>query len=177
VDQNGNVIEEDADPTTINLEEQDGQVLEAKKRNASLDELSLKYPVFVTPREQPFQAYCIPIYGKGLWSTLYGYLALESDANTVRGITFYKHGETPGLGAEIENPNWQKEFVGKKILDDQGELVSIEVVKGRAPEESLHQVDGLSGATITSRGVQTLVKDALTKYRPYFEQIWKQKGS
>ena len=77
----------------------------------------------------------LPIYGKGLWSTLYGFLALDIDATTVRGITFYEHAETPGLGGEIDNPRWKTLWNGKKIFDDQGEM-KIEVVKGAVPGTS-----------------------------------------
>lgn len=96
----------------------------------------------------------LPIVGKGLWSTMYGFIALENDANTISGITFYEHGETPGLGGEIENPKWQALWVGRRAYDDAGN-VAIEVIKGAAKpvSEDPYSVDGLSGATITSRGV------------------------
>jgi Na+-transporting NADH:ubiquinone oxidoreductase subunit C len=96
----------------------------------------------------------LPIHGKGLWSTMYGFLAVDADGNTVRGITFYQHGETPGLGGEIENPRWRALWPGRKIYDEKGEP-ALTVVKGAAgpPEDAPHKVDGLSGATITSRGV------------------------
>ena len=122
-------------------------------------------------------AYAFPIVGKGLWSTLYGYFALEGDLNTVRGITFYKHGETPGLGGEISKPWFQENFAGKRILDDDGSLVSVSVVKGFAadqysdPGDLEHHVDGISGATITARGVSAMVKEALEQYEPYFSSI------
>jgi len=121
------------------------------------------------------EAFIIPISGKGLWSTLYGYLALENDLNTVKGITFYKHGETPGLGGEVEKEWFQGNFVGKKIYNDLGDLVSIKVVKGKAREvlsgNALnHSVDGISGATVTSRGVTTFLKDCLMRYQSYIER-------
>ena len=120
-------------------------------------------------------AYAFPIVGKGLWSTLYGYFALEGDLNTVMGITFYKHGETPGLGAEIEKPWFQDNFVGKKILDDDGELASVKVVKGKAadthPNDTEHYVDGISGATITAQGVTEMVGRTIRQYEPYFAKI------
>lgn len=115
-------------------------------------------------------AYCIPISGKGLWSTLYGYLALKKDANHVAGITFYKHAETPGLGGEIENPAWQASWVDQEILDDEGNLVSIAVKKGGAAPGDKHAVDGLSGATITGNGVQRFVRRDLETYLPYLKE-------
>lgn len=121
-------------------------------------------------------AYTFPVVGKGLWSTLYGYLALEADLNTVRGLSFYAHKETPGLGGEIEKPWFQDSFVGKEIRNDAGEFVSVTVVKGKAADryrgsELKHYVDGISGATITSRGVTELVKTGLLRYEPYFSQL------
>ena len=117
----------------------------------------------------------LPVSGKGLWSTLYGYLALEGDANNVRGITFYKHGETPGLGGECENPEWTAKWVGKTILDDKGELVSIKVKKGAIDatiaNEKAHMVDGLSGSTITSNGITNFVKSDLTAFSGYLGNL------
>lgn len=120
-------------------------------------------------------AIVLPVSGRGLWSTLYGYLALESDANHVRGITFYKHGETPGLGGEVENPQWTAMWKGKTILDPDGKLTSITVKKGKVDPsvaaEKAHYVDGLSGATITSNGVTRFVRDDLAAFRPYLAQV------
>ncbi|MBZ5712608.1 Na(+)-translocating NADH-quinone reductase subunit C [Nannocystis pusilla] len=102
----------------------------------------------------------LPIEGYGLWSTLYGFLALDADdVNTVKGITFYQHGETPGLGGEVDNPKWKALWPGRKIYDPQGQP-QIGVIKGQAGPAASdpHRVDGLSGATITSNGVSNLVK-------------------
>lgn len=102
--------------------------------------------------------YVLPIYGKGLWGTLWGFLALEKDAKTVKGVTFYDHKETPGLGAEVENKEWQGEWVGKTIVDEEGN-VQLRVKKGQTPSDSpqfAYTIDGLSGATITSKGVDYL---------------------
>jgi len=100
----------------------------------------------------------LPIQGKGLWSTLYGFLALERDVCTVAGITFYEHGETPGLGGEVDNPRWKARWQGRLAFDQKGEP-KIQVIRGAAgsPEEDPYQVDGLSGATITSRGVSSML--------------------
>ena len=122
-------------------------------------------------------AWCIPIEGYGLWSTLYGFLALEADLRTVRGITFYKHGETPGLGGEVDNPAWQAQWQGKQILDENGRLVGIKVKKGpvdpKVAFERKHMVDGLSGATITSNGVTRFIAEDLALYEPYFKKMRK----
>lgn len=103
----------------------------------------------------------LPVHGYGLWSTLYGFLALEGDFNTVVGLGFYEHAETPGLGGEVDNPRWKAIWPGKKVYDlDQGEP-KLEVVKGavdRSRPDAIYQVDGLSGATLTSRGITNLVQ-------------------
>ena len=102
----------------------------------------------------------LPIYGKGLWSTLYGFIAVDKDGKTVRGITFYQHGETPGLGGEVDNPRWKALWKGKQLFD--GSVQSeIEVIKGvvvAGTAKAQYQIDGLSGATITSNGVEQLVR-------------------
>ncbi len=95
----------------------------------------------------------IPVHGNGLWSMMYAFVAVETDGNTVSGITYYEQGETPGLGGEVENPAWRAQFVGKKLFDE-NHKPAIEVVKGGAPAGSEHGVDGLSGATLTGNGVQ-----------------------
>ena len=119
--------------------------------------------------------WCIPISGYGLWSTLYGFLALEADVDTVRGITFYAHGETPGLGGEVDNVAWQKTWRGKKVRDANGGLVGVALKKGivdpKVEYEKLHMVDGLSGATITANGVTKFVKSDLETFEPYFQQF------
>ncbi|KLV11075.1 MULTISPECIES: Na(+)-translocating NADH-quinone reductase subunit C [Photobacterium] len=95
----------------------------------------------------------LPVHGNGLWSMMYAFIAVETDGNTIAGITYYEQGETPGLGGEVENPNWRDQFVGKKLFDDKLNP-AIRIVKGGAPEGSEHGVDALSGATLTSNGVQ-----------------------
>ncbi|MFN6194197.1 MAG: NADH:ubiquinone reductase (Na(+)-transporting) subunit C [Planctomycetota bacterium] len=119
--------------------------------------------------------YVLPISGKGLWSTIYGYLALGEDASTVKGVTFYKHGETPGLGGECENPEWMAKWDGKSILDDSKKLVGVIVKKGAIdpaiPEDKRHKVDGLSGATITCNGITKFVKNDLTAFESYLASV------
>lgn len=123
--------------------------------------------------------YVFPVRGYGLWSTLYGYLAVQADLETIQGLTFYQHGETPGLGGEVDNPKWKATWNGKKIYgdaDDEGvRPVEIQVVRGIASGE--YEVDGLSGATITSTGVSNLLKYWLGPdgFRPFIDQI--QEGS
>jgi Na+-transporting NADH:ubiquinone oxidoreductase subunit C len=117
----------------------------------------------------------LPIHGKGLWSTMYGYLALKGDLSEVVGITFYEHGETPGLGGEIDNPSWKAQFPGRGVFSADG--VGLGVVKASAPRDESYEVDGLSGATITTKGVDATIKLWLgpAGYGPYLEQF-KTKG-
>ena len=111
--------------------------------------------VYKITKDGKLDGFILPIYGKGLWSTLYGFLALEADGQTVRGITYYSHAETPGLGGEVDNPGWKSQWTGKKVYGEEGG-VELGVAKGRASDE--YGVDGLSGSTITSRGVDHMIK-------------------
>jgi len=99
------------------------------------------------------QRIIIPVHGAGLWSTMYAFVALKPDGNTVEAITYYEQGETPGLGGEVQNPRWTGLFVGKELFDANGNP-AIKIVKGQAPASSKHEIDGLSGATLTSVGVE-----------------------
>jgi Na+-transporting NADH:ubiquinone oxidoreductase subunit C len=102
----------------------------------------------------------LPIHGYGLWSTLYGFVSLEGDANTIEGLGFYDHAETPGLGGEVDNPRWKQQWVGKEVYGEQLEEPQIRLVKGGVSSDAAdreHKVDALSGATLTSRGVEQLV--------------------
>lgn len=116
--------------------------------------------VYLVEGDQGIDKLILPIRGYGLWSTLYGFIALEGDLNTVAGIGFYQHAETPGLGGEVDNPLWKARWVGKKVYDEHGKQ-ALSVVKGSVDTsrpQAPYQVDGLSGATITSRGVNNLVR-------------------
>lgn len=113
--------------------------------------------------------YAFPVSGKGLWSMLYGYLSLEADYETIAGISFYKHGETPGLGAEIEKPWFLSQFAGKKLYAD-GAATDFQVVKPGTPLTDT-SVDGISGATLTGKGVQLLIQKDAAAYAEYFNSI------
>jgi len=116
--------------------------------------------VYLVEKEGAVDRIILPVHGYGLWSTLYGFVALEGDAKTIAGLGFYSHAETPGLGGEVDNPNWKALWTGKKVHDAQGD-VAIAVVKGKVvagnPNEN-NQIDGLSGATLTSNGVTNLMR-------------------
>ena len=110
--------------------------------------------------------YIIPIYGAGLWGPIWGYVALNDDKDTVYGVYFNHAGETPGLGAEITTTKFQAPFVGKKVLEN-GE-VGLSVVKNGKVAKPDYEVDGISGGTITSQGVDAMLKDCLKLYNPFF---------
>lgn len=127
---------------------------------ASIGRIPKKIPIYFIQKENKIDKVIIPIYGKGLWSTMYGFLAVESDGKTAAGITFYEHGETPGLGGQVDNLEWKKQWAGKKLYDNNWNVI-IEVIHGevdKSSKESIHQVDGLSGASMTTRGVNNLVR-------------------
>ncbi len=119
-------------------------------------------------------SYAFPIQGRGAWSVLRGYLALEDDLATIRGITFYDHQETPGLGAQIDSREFKEQFQGKVVFED-GELQRMRVVKGRVqdlyPEGNKQAVDGITGATTTGNGVERLLNEALRRYEAYFATL------
>jgi Na+-transporting NADH:ubiquinone oxidoreductase subunit C len=135
--------------------------------------------VFDVVEDGKLTALILPIEGYGLWGTLYGYIALAPDARTIVGITFYKHKETPGLGGEVDNPRWKAGWPGRLAFDERGN-VKIGVKKGSAGsvEEDPYNVDGLSGATITSRGVTSLVRFWLGEdgFGPYLASYRAQAG-
>ncbi|QDY71138.1 Na(+)-translocating NADH-quinone reductase subunit C [Qingshengfaniella alkalisoli] len=114
----------------------------------------------------------LPLHGYGLWSTLYGYIALEEDGNTIYGLQFYEHAETPGLGAEVDNPRWKGLWHEKKLADENGDL-QITVAKTVPAAGPEYHVDALSGATLTSRGVDSLVRFWMGEegYAPFLEKL------
>lgn len=115
--------------------------------------------VYLVEQGGELQKIILPVRGYGLWGTLYGFIALESDLNTIAGLGFYEHKETPGLGGEVDNPNWKALWLGKKVYGPEGN-VAIDLVKGGVDPNSAKadfQVDALSGATLTSNGVDNLL--------------------
>lgn len=131
--------------------------------------------VYLVVDDERLQQVVLPVHGKGLWSTMYGFVSLADDLNTINGFAFYEHGETPGLGGEIDNPSWKEQWPGKKIYDESGQL-RIEVLKGTVDRDSanaIYQVDGLAGATLTARGVGNLLRYWLGDdgYRVFLETL------
>lgn len=127
------------------------------------------FPLFICNKDGK-TFYIIPVRGKGLWGPIWGYISLESDMNTIYGVSFGHKGETPGLGAEIETTEFQQQFIGKKIFNEAGDFVSVKTIKGGASNGDLHRVDAVSGATITSNGVNEMFYRTLSNYIPYFKK-------
>jgi len=115
--------------------------------------------VYLVEKEGKLDRVILPIRGYGLWSTLWGFVALAPDLNTVIGLGYYQHAETPGLGGEVDNPKWKALWPGKQLFE--GDRIAIQVVKGNVQSDdpqAAHKVDGLSGATLTSRGVDNMLQ-------------------
>lgn len=134
------------------------------------------YPVFIYHEEgnpENVSAYILPLYGAGLWNAIWGYMALQSDLNTIEGVTFSHAGETPGLGARIVEEGVQQRYKGKEIWGDGGQLESVIMMKGEGRDYSNdpHKVDGLSGATITAVGVNNMLKNYLGYYEAFLNKL------
>ncbi|REG84762.1 NADH:ubiquinone reductase (Na(+)-transporting) subunit C [Algoriphagus antarcticus] len=132
------------------------------------------FPVYIYHAEgnpEDVANYVLPLYGAGLWNAIWGYIALDTDMNTVGGITLAHAGETPGLGARITEQEVQSRYVGKEIYDESGNLVAVEMQKGEGYDYSgsPHKVDGMSGATITAKGVNNMLENYLGYYQAYIE--------
>jgi Na+-transporting NADH:ubiquinone oxidoreductase subunit C len=176
------VIDESADPSSFDQRKATKDPATSRPagpNNAGLLRVPDQAVVYERVDDGNVTMYILPIEGKGLWSTLYGFLALAPDTNTIEGITFYAHGETPGLGGEIDNPSWKALWPGRKAFNDQGEI-AIEVIKGHAgpPAQDPYEVDGLSGATLTSRGVSHLVRFWLSDdgFGPFLDKVRAEQG-
>lgn len=143
-----------------------------------------QFPVFRLMDEnnpEEVEAYILPVYGNGLWDRIWGYVAMDPEFKTIVGVAFGHKAETPGLGQRIETPEIQNRYKGKRIMDEAGKLVSIEMVKGEAGgggegsirmfQDRPHQVDGLSGATLTAKGVNEMLKSYLDCYKNYFNKL------
>lgn len=177
------VESKDLDPKTYNqvksaLTRDGGRMLDREEDIARLGHLEKYGVVYLVKQGNRVEQYVLPVRGKGLWSTMYAYVALDADLSTIRGVSFYEHGETPGLGGEIENRKWQSGWRGKKIYDSNGQQ-GLKIVKGKAAtsgDEKIYQIDGLSGATLTAKGVNNLMEFWFGDhgYKPFFETIKKQ---
>jgi Na+-transporting NADH:ubiquinone oxidoreductase subunit C len=130
---------------------------------------------FYVRGDQP-SAYILPVDSRGLWGKIHGYMAIESDGKTVAGFSVYSHNETPGLGGEIEKPWFQKNFVGKQIVDGAGNFAAVGIAKGKVADaipvdRRANHVDGISGATLTGKYLTGGLKDVLSEYEPLSQQF------
>lgn len=181
----GRFLSDDEFNDELNIEHFDSQLLAnhpvyGKTISPDADIAKLKIrprfmPVYFVSNGEQVQQLVLPVYGKGLWSTVYGFLALASDLTTIKGISFYQHGETPGLGGEIDNPKWKKSWQGKKVFSKDHQL-QIKVLRGTVDSTSVtaqYQIDGLAGATLTSRGISNLVRYWLGQdgYGPLLQRL------
>jgi Na+-transporting NADH:ubiquinone oxidoreductase subunit C len=151
----GNIVEGDAFGTELASET--GKPLAERK-----------YPVFEALIDGN-KKYILSIRGTGLWGPLWGFISLDDDKNTVYGAAFAHEGETPGLGAEIERPAFGKEFIGKKFFNTEGTFTSIAIVKAGKTAKGQDYVDGISGGTITSQGVDAMLKSGIGAYEPFLK--------
>ncbi len=156
-------------PFDINLKIQNNL---KKELAAGKTEATPVWPIFVMEKDGE-RSYVVPVLGIGLWGPIWGNIAFKSDFNTIAGATFDHKGETPGLGAEINTSWFEAYFTGKTIFDENGDFVSVKVVKGGVSNSNInpaHGVDAISGGTITSNGVSDMLKDCLENYVPYIEK-------
>lgn len=139
--------------------------IDLKKESAKpVDERLL--PVYECDTDEGLK-YIFPLRGTGLWGPIWGYVSLNSDMNTIYGANFDHEGETPGLGAEISTESFESTFKGKKLFDQSGKLVSITVTKAVQEADEEHSVDGISGGTITSKGLEKMLLDDFKSYKEF----------
>ena len=156
-------VDAEADAFTLNL-----------KKEVKKDDNAQRFPLYIAEKDGK-TFYVVPLYGAGLWDAIWGYVALDSDKNTIIGANFGHKGETPGLGAEITTDWFQAQFAGKTLLKDiesgftADNFVSVKAVKGGAKTGDAHGVDAISGGTITSDGVSNMIQERLARYLPYFK--------
>ncbi|GAB4126967.1 MAG: Na(+)-translocating NADH-quinone reductase subunit C [Thermogutta sp.] len=163
------------DPAVLARDAEGVATLPADRDIAGIRRRPNRQVVYFLREDGRLRRVILPVYGKGLWSTMYGLIALGPDLNTVESFGFFAHAETPGLGGEVDNPRWKAQWIGKRVFDASGQP-RLEVVKGRvAPDspEAEYQVDGLSGATLTGRGVTNLLRFWLGEqgYGPLLERL------
>jgi len=165
----GEIVEQDADGNPMIAE--NVNIARNFKRSPE-DRL---YPVFIYHAEgdeNNIESYILPVYGNGLWDEIWGYVALQTDLNTIEGVTFSHAGETPGLGARITSGEIQSRFQGKEIFDEGGNLQSVRFQKGEGKDYSgePHKVDGISGSTITAEGVNRMLQSYLSHYENFINR-------
>ena len=175
------------DAKCVNVE---GEIVECNIEEVDIVKNEETLPIYIRMNNEKIEGIALPIAGKGLWSTIFGYIALNPDTDSVLGIQFYKHGETPGLGGEVEKKwftdnfvnhpikesNGEITYVPKKIRNENGKIISISVIKGgvdysKSNKSAIHQVDGISGATVTADGVSDFLLEDLLRYEKTLDKI------
>lgn len=151
---------------TVNAEVDAFKIELMKETKKAKDEQA--FPLYIAEKEGK-KFYVIPLFGAGLWKEIWGYVALDEDKNTIVGASFDHAGETAGLGAEINQSWYEDQYIGKTILDDNNNFVSVQAVKSGATADPKHSVDAISGGTITSDGVSDMLEERLGNYLPYFK--------
>jgi Na+-transporting NADH:ubiquinone oxidoreductase subunit C len=184
---NANLAPEKFDIKTISKDPAASRLIPRREDIANIKRVPLYMPVYFVKegkkgekeeKGDDYQKIILPVYGSGLWSTIYGFLALDKDLKTVRGFTVYEHGETPGLGGEVVNPTWQNSWKGKIAFNDKGEPV-LKIIKKKAAPGSTDEIDGLSGATLTTRGVDNFIHFWLgpSGYGPFLAKLRAKQGN
>lgn len=173
LDYQGNITKE-KDGQIITLDEgqeafeSDPFNIDVKKEYRGLPPEKRSYPMYICEKDDE-RFYVIPLVGKGLWGPIWGFVSLYGDGETIYGANFDHKSETPGLGAEISLPSFEEKFEQRSIFDESGEFASVRVVKAGKAGNDPHKVDGITGGTITSEGVDKMLKRTLQIYIPYFE--------
>lgn len=148
----------------------------AELAGSGIDRVPVNMAVYFVKEDGEITRIILPLFGKGLWSTMYGFIALKKDLKSVSGFTYYKHGETPGLGGEVDNSKWKALWKDKLVYDDGGKLI-LKVIKAIAPPNSKTEIDGLSGATLTTRGIDAMLGFWLGEkgyYKPFLDILKKE---
>ncbi len=182
LDMQTNSWADDIDPATYDEAKAVKDPEQAVKLTSDQDQAGIKKharykTLYMVKSGDVVETLILPIHGKGLWSTLYGFMALEGDLNTVVGLGFYSHAETPGLGGEVDNPRWKASWPGKKVFaSNDASTAAIGLIKGKvdpANKAAAHQIDGLAGATLTANGVTNLVQFWLGEngYAPFLAKL------
>ncbi|UCH95926.1 MAG: Na(+)-translocating NADH-quinone reductase subunit C [Candidatus Aminicenantes bacterium] len=173
----GSLAPETFDVKKVSKEPATSRLLPSDKDLARIRRVPLYTMIYFVKANDGYSRIIFPVHGSGLWSIMYGFVALDQDLQTISGFTVYEHGETPGLGGEIENPTWQTAWKGKIAFDDQGNL-KLKVLKGKAAPDSTSEIDGLSGATLTTRGVDNTINFWFGPdgYGPFLEKLSRRQG-
>lgn len=154
-----------------------GMLIPGDKDRAKIKRMPTQMMIYFVKENDGYSKIIFPVYGSGLWSVLYGFVALDKDLKTIKGFTIYEHGETPGLGGEVDNPRWKASWKGKLIFDETGKYI-FKVLKGLAPPGATSEIDGLSGSTLTTRGIDNMIVFWFGPdgYGPYLEKMKKTQG-